>query len=500
MKIVFVYAGNESLGLEILSAVLKQHGHETDLVFDPMIFSDAYLSATRLRRLLDCETSVIERVVSSGADLVAFSVVTDYYEWALRFARLIKARCDAPIIFGGIHPTSVPEQVIEENAVDIVCIGEGEGALLDLANQLDRNGTYAPQTPIENLWIKSGTNTIRGEIRPLVASLDELPFADKSLFYRRVPVFSKQYTIMMSRGCPFKCSFCCNNLLRTLSRGKGKYLRWRSVENVIEELVQAKRRWNYRSVAFYDDVFTFNKTWARAFLPLYRKEIHRPFACVEHPSMVDEEIVALLKEAGCVNIQLGVQSLNERSRRDVLGRTETNEEIRDTLELIRKYAIGVTVDHIAEIPYEAEADQVGAVRFYNEVRPNVINFFWLSYYPKTEICRFHDGTSRSERGLRSLIIRDRRTKRKSPFAAFEAFLNLLPLMPRWTVDFFLRKKRYKLLSLFPTTLAVILPRLVSIVRSKDIRSGAHLARVTRLFPYALKLRVQSLFRTEKARG
>jgi len=486
MKIVFVYPGNESIGIEILSAVLKQNGHETNLAFDPMVFGDAYLASRRLGKLFDCEARVVEQVVVSEPDLVAFSVTTDYYQWASRLAREIKARCDVPIVFGGMHPTSVPEQVIENDSVDVLCIGEGEGALLDLVNQIERCGTHRVDAPIPNMWIRSGPDVLKGDIRPLVEDLDGLPFADKSLFYREVPVFRKHYTIMMSRGCPFSCTFCCNSLLKTLSRGKGTHLRWRSVRNVIEELAQAKRRWNYRTVAFYDDVFTFNKKWAREFLPLYRKEIGRPFACVEHPRMIDEEIVGLLKEAGCVNIQLGVQSLNEKTRKEVLGRSETNEEIRESLRLIKRYGIGVTVDHIAEIPRETEEDQIEAALFYNETRPTVINFFWLSYYPKTEICKFREAGSRPDSGSGSLLIRDRKTKRGNPFAPFESFLNLLPLMPRWLVRFFLTGRRHRFFSRFPTTFAVILPRLVSVLLHKDIRSRAHVSRVVHLFKYALR--------------
>jgi radical SAM superfamily enzyme YgiQ (UPF0313 family) len=385
-----------------------------------------------------------------------------------------------------MHPTSVPEQVIENDSVDVLCIGEGEGAILDLVNQIERHGTHRADAPIPNLWIKNGSDVLKGDIRPLVEDLDGLPFADKSLFYGEVPVFRKHYTIMMSRGCPFSCTFCCNSLLKNLSRGKGKYLRWRSVGDVIEELAEAKRRWNYRNVAFYDDVFTFNKEWAREFLPLYRKEIGRPFACVEHPRMIDEEIVELLKEAGCVNIQLGVQSLNERTRKEVLGRAETNDDIRESLRLIKRYGIGVTVDHIAEIPGETEEDQIEAARFYNETRPSVINFFWLSYYPETEICKFREADPRSDSGSGSLLIRDRKSKRGNPFAPFEPFLNLLPLMPRWLVRFLLAGRRYRFLSRFPTTVAVILPRLVSMIFHKDIRSRAHVARVVHLFAYALK--------------
>jgi pyruvate-formate lyase-activating enzyme len=486
MKIVFVYPGNESIGLEVLSAVLNRHGHETRLAFDPMVFGDAYLASRRLGKLFDYEARVVEQVAASEPGLVAFSVTTDYYDWASRLARQIKLRCDVPVVFGGMHPTSVPEQVIENESVDVLCIGEGEGAILDLVNQIESNGTQRIDAPIPNLWIKSGSDVIKGDIRPLVEDLDGLPFADKSLFYQQIPVFRKHYTIMMSRGCPFSCTFCCNSLLKSMSRGKGRYLRWRSVGNVIEELARAKRRWHYRTVAFYDDVFTFNKQWIREFLPLYREEIGRPFACVEHPRTIDDEIVGLLKEAGCVNIQLGVQSLNEKTRKEVLGRPETNEEIRESLRLIKRHGIGVTVDHIAEIPRETEEDQIEAVRFYNETRPTIINFFWLSYYPNTEICKFREAGSRTDSGSGSLLIRDPKTKMGNPFAPFESFLNLLPLTPRWLVRFLLVGRRYRFFSRFPTTFAVILPRLISASFHNDIRSRAHVARVIHLVKYALR--------------
>src|SRR5262245_61238815 len=130
VKVTFVYREVESLACEALSAYLRRHGHETDLVFDPAVFNDEILKSGRLSRLFDVRRAVVGQILATKPDLVAFSIMTETYAAFRRIAAALKgAAPEIPIIFGGIHATAAPEEVIQEPFADILCRGEGEEAL-----------------------------------------------------------------------------------------------------------------------------------------------------------------------------------------------------------------------------------------------------------------------------------------------------------------------------------------------------------------------------------
>lgn len=186
MNVVFVCRGAESLGVEYLSSVLKEHGHQTALAFDPGLFGDKrYLNVSFLKRLLDSRVQLCQKIRSLEPDLVAFTVVTDFYRWACQVARWVKENLNVPVVFGGIHPTSLPHRVLDNNSVDFVIRGEGEYALLELVSSLEKGKV---DTNIQNLCFRKNGEAVVNPLRSLLENLDELPFPDKSLFERDIPI------------------------------------------------------------------------------------------------------------------------------------------------------------------------------------------------------------------------------------------------------------------------------------------------------------------------
>ena len=150
MKVAFVCAEDEYPGIGYLSSYGKEHGYEVELVFEPKQFNLAYVRNGFLARLFSQERENLEELTVMKPDLIGFSCVTAHYRWAIDFARAVKRELPGvPIIFGGVHPTLVPEVVIEEGCVDFVCIGEGEGPLLELLQSLERGDS---EYPIPNIW------------------------------------------------------------------------------------------------------------------------------------------------------------------------------------------------------------------------------------------------------------------------------------------------------------------------------------------------------------
>lgn len=384
MRIVFVGVECENYAIQLFSSLLKERGHQVHLVFDPRLFGTDEISSNRLQKIFDIRKHNIRLIKKLNPDLIGFSVYTQDYQWSLSMARMIKKEMDTPIIFGGIHCILCPEQVLREECVDYVCIGEGEHTIVGLAE-----GKF-----VGNIVSKQ----IRTPYLPLIEDLDSLPMLDRDIFYTQRPLFKRGYTISTGRGCPYQCTFCASHALGEFYRREklGKYVRQRSVESVISELARAKRVYSPSTVYFTDDVFTLNTEWLRGFSRLYPKKVALPFYCTANPGTIKEEEIYLLNKSGCQMIGFGMQSCNEQSRRTLLKRTGSNDKILQIAKLCKKIGIHFSFDHIFHLPTEPEENQLEAMRFYNKARPDVINTFTMTYLPKIELNRYLDDKTKEE--------------------------------------------------------------------------------------------------------
>jgi Fe-S oxidoreductase len=386
MKIHFVYNGHENLGIEYLSSFLKSKGHVTSLSFDPAVFSGGYFNNGLLARIFNIDDLVIKQIVDIKPDIIAFSCFTGNYRWCLKIADQIKRVSRIPIIFGGVHTTAVPNEVLSNVCVDYVIIGEGEYALLELIQYLDgKKDTKLSE--ISNLGYKDAGKQYLNNVREYIIDLDSMPFPDKELFYSKIPVFAEHYYIMASRGCQFNCTYCSNNMYhRTYSLEK-YHVRRRSPENVIEELKIARSKWNPKLIIFNDDVFTQSVEWLQKFIPLYKSEINMPFFCYAHPSAVTKEIAELLRDGGCWLIDMGVQSGSDRIRKEIFNRFGSNEQIVKSIRHIKEAGLKISVNNIFGAPTETEADLESGLELYYKTKPDKISTHWLTYFPNTEIIK-----------------------------------------------------------------------------------------------------------------
>ena len=449
MKVVFVALGQEQLGISILSAVLKRAGHEVSLVFDPALFHDRYyFDIPVLRDVFNRDADTIARIVDEKPDLLAFSVLTFTYEWALDIARAAKARTGVPVIFGGVHPSAVPDVCLENSCVDYVCVGEGEEAMVRLCDEMAAGlgGRTRPKSPIANLaWRGDDGGIVRGPAAAFMQDLDSLPFFDKALWEHDIPI-GTNYLTMTSRGCPYRCSFCFNNFFAKLpGRGGGKYVRQRSVGKCIEELVEAKRRYAIEFVDFEDDIFTLDKAWMRDFLTEYTREIGVPFSCLVHPRFMDADMARWLADAGCSRIQMGVQSVDEEYKKKALLRVEKDSALRQSLDAMSAAGLSMKLDHILGLPGEPIASQAQAWELYKKYRPTRVNTFWLSYLPATDITRDAlaegritqadvDDIDRGRTRLFHYVSSWTRDESIATYQKYDMLFRLLPLLPRWVAD------------------------------------------------------------------
>ena len=252
MRIVFIYNATENLGIEYISSVLKSHGHETHLLFDPAVFSgDIFINVRSLANLFNVDNAIVRKVLELQPDVIAFSAYTGNYRWCLKIARAIREQYNAPIVFGGVHVTAVPERVLANDCVDYVIIGEGEYAFLDLLDHLEGGGSTENVGDIPNICYRRDDMIVLNAPRPYIKDIDSLPFPDKDLFFEREPLLALDlYLIMTSRGCPYNCTYCSNNMYHAIYCDEKKHVRRRSPGNVIDELVWIKNRVKIKTSGF----------------------------------------------------------------------------------------------------------------------------------------------------------------------------------------------------------------------------------------------------------
>ena len=258
-----------------LSACLKRSGHE----------ADCFIAAE--------EKDLIKAVGDYAPDIIGFTVISGMHRWCIETGRKLKAE-DNLIVFGGPHPTFFPE-VIHEEGVDIICVGEGERAVVELA---DRFPDMEEISKTRNLHVRIKGSVVRNEVRELVGDLDDLPFPDREVFYKyRALRVNSRKTVITSRGCPYSCTFCFNSSYRRLYANKGKYVRSRSTDNVVDEILEIRQRYPMESVFFQDDTFILHRDWLLGFLKDYNRRVSLPFTCLVRADLVTEEIVKALAEA-----------------------------------------------------------------------------------------------------------------------------------------------------------------------------------------------------------
>lgn len=452
-NILFVYRETENQGIEYLCAYLKQRGHSVGLVYESNFFNNKYINSPAFRNLFPPE-DIVAKVFQQRPlpDLVAFSTMTADYQWSLSTAKKIKAiNPDIPIIFGGIHPTLVPEETINNDGIDMVCIGEGEDALLELADSLSlRNGSR--DTSIRSVWFKTKDGRIiKNPVRPLAQDLDKYPFPDHDLFARYLPYYGKYMGIITSRGCPYSCTYCSEDALKSIYPAGGKYVRRHSVGNVIAHLKLLKSKYNTRVLCFNDDVFTADKKWLYDFLNLYKKEIRLPFTCLTHPRILDQDDARLLKEAGCSLVMIGVQAGSEELREKVLNRKEKNADIIQFSRYCHEAKLNFSANHIFSLPYETLDTVRESAALYNIIRPSMIDVYDLLYFPKARIVDIAieagilgpESVRDINQGRLSLYqLRYYRGGKRTNYDNFALFFSSIPLLPKRLVDFFIQRDRF----------------------------------------------------------
>jgi len=481
-RFLFIQPEGENTGIEYLSASLKKNGFSVDLLFIPRPFDNSAFHLFNPNHESNDRRVISRKIDLTKPDIIGFSPFTSQFQWCLKQAEFIKKHYPATfILFGGVHVNSVPREVIKEKYVDAIIVGEADLQIVEFADHFGSEKMYS----LDSVWIKKGRKIIKNKLAPLVKNLDSLPFPDKDLFYSQIPpqLLDTAYLIMGSRGCPFACAYCANNVYQRLYLGQNR-LRFRSPENIVAELKAARKKYHFRMVEFFDDVLTIDEKRLKPLMQLYRQEVHLPFTCYLHPQLVTEKIIKILKKSDCCWLKLGVQSANEEYRKKYLNRNETNDDIIRVSKLCHKYNLSFSLDHIFNLPGETEKDLVEAVKLYNICRPTIINFGTLIYLPGTDIVNLgvkykilnQSDVKKINRGINpvyklgniDLISYKYKTQsQKINISAFAFLFMMVTTAPPWLVNWLIKVKFYRLRHRVPQA-AIILAKIIAKAKAKQL--------------------------------
>jgi len=184
---------------------------------------------------------------------------------------------------------------------------------------------------------------------------------------------------MTGRGCPFSCTYCYNSSYKELYFNKGKYVRRRSVDNVIEEILYFRKKYSIKEIFFYDDIFTLNYRWLERFADMYKKKIDLPYKCLIHFDMVNEDVIKLLSESGCKYVDIGIESGSEEIRKNILNRKTNNSQIEYISKFLHKYKIPFTTLNMVGLPSENKAQMWDTINLNTKIKPN--NALFSTFYP-----------------------------------------------------------------------------------------------------------------------
>src|SRR3989344_3669730 len=259
LRVLFVIDGEDfidPMGPTYLLAAAKKVGHEGEVL------------------ILSGSASPFEEIRDYKPHVVAYSAVTGTHQLYFKFNESVRGYFpDVFTIMGGSHPTYYPE-CVNYQPIDAICTGEGEGAFVELLDRLAGGEKGEDLHDILNLGFPNGPINLK---RDLIGDLDSLPLPDRDAIFRKAPRMGNfpLKTFMTSRGCPFPCSYCFEPVLKKMYReekafgerkelGKnrgssGKYERRHSIDRVVAEILDLKKRWPVEFIKFEDDLFVLAK-------------------------------------------------------------------------------------------------------------------------------------------------------------------------------------------------------------------------------------------------
>jgi len=375
------------IGLGYIAAVLRENGYacaifDSDLGYgDPQHYEKIVVDHELYRESLQTHPvwqklqSVIEEY---KPDLCGISMSTGSYGAAKKVAKIVKEiNKNTLVAMGGPHPTLLPEDVLQDEHIDVAVRGEGERTFLELVRRYEQHQDFSQVKGISYRLADGSMQT--NSPREFITDLDTLPFPAKDLILEKEKYIPSDFgSIITSRGCPYRCTFCASYKIWS------RQVRFRSPENIVAEIIQAHHKYGTESFHFNDDTFTVNKNRIMKFCALLRqKKLSLRWRCDVRVDTLNESILKEMKKAGCVQINVGVESGNP----EILNSIQKNidlDQVRDIFKIAKNLGIGTYAYFMVGFPGETKQQVQETIELMKEIKPTV--------YPCWSICTPYPGT------------------------------------------------------------------------------------------------------------
>jgi len=352
------------MGVGYLAAYLQEKGIKCDIV-DEQVENDPF--------------SKIEKLLANHERpyIFGFSVLTATFKNALNLSKKLKMKYpDSVIVYGGIHPTAMPDEVLSYEFVDIVVRGEGENVLKELYECLKAK---KPVGHIDSISYRKDGKNVHNKLSGIISDIDKLPSFPYHLFANN-PEYDLGF-VMSSRGCPYDCIFCSNRI--TTKKG----YRFRSTEKVIEDLVLLNEKYGRTKVTFFDDNFLVNKD--RIFKltsEIKKRGLHKKisFAFQGRGDNATEELLKELHGAGFTNVFFGIETASNRLLK-LIKKGETIEEIVKAVKMAKKIGFHVSATFIYALPTETHQDRMDSLELSKKLDIDMVRYNNATPYPGTEL-------------------------------------------------------------------------------------------------------------------
>lgn len=374
------------LGLGYIAAVLQDIGHKVEVID---------INAYRWN-----PEQVEEKIKNIDFDVVGIGAIVTVYKYVKWLIAILKNYHPAKeIIIGGSVGTSIPRIILEKTEADIVCIGEGEDTIVEVVDVLQAKKNL---DGIEGIWFKGKNDKIyRNPPRSPIEDLNRVPFPSWDLFpmdiYLKNPVGAPNknkwinggiddsaglsINISATRGCPYKCIYCYHDFM-------GQGYRYRPSENIVEEIKVLSERYGVGYIHFIDDEFVLNKDFCYDFCKAMKSEFGRKitWGCSGRVNLMTEDLIATMKDAGCVLIGYGIESGSQKML-DVMKKGVTVQQAKQAIRWTQKHLGWADASFIIGTPGETRETLRETVDFCKDLNlaPEVI--FFMTPYPGSELYR-----------------------------------------------------------------------------------------------------------------
>lgn len=383
LRLVFSFYspdGNEvAMPLAAMSAYLKRDFPWVEVILKPILIvrdAVAYNPENYARSIAELKP-----------DVIAFSVMSPHWYPMEPYFEVIKSMLpDMPICIGGYQAMLSQEQTIENPNVDFICVGDGEYAIGNLVQFLRGSKDCA----VDGMWEKLADGEVFRTEPHQIGDLASLPFPDYDIFEKdgsfddvNTSIFGPKekvvLPVMTGRGCPYRCTYCCNTPLLDNWKVKKEFLRKYDPEDMVNELIRLRDRYNVGYFEFWDELFLSNLKFVRAFFAIYKERIGLPFSINSRVEVMNEKFCAEAKDAGCHTIWFGIESGDETYRSTMLGRKMKNEQVIEAAKNCKAAGINRLTFNIVGMPLETAENMRQTLELNRLIAPEF--FFFFPYIP-----------------------------------------------------------------------------------------------------------------------